>query len=82
MHINFQLICRNCQKSRSSVTISGDERQIFSMVQRLSPQSFIESTRDKTEEVRNISLILKKAISHIIGRGARRRKDYSRRDRN
>ncbi len=68
LQINFQLICSNCQKSKSRVLVTPVERQIFLMVQSLSPTAFAESAIDKIEEVREISQILKRIISHILGR--------------
>lgn len=68
LQINFQLLCSNCQKSKARVLVTPNERQVFLMTQNLSPAGFIESTKDKIEEVRGISQVLKRVISHILGR--------------
>lgn len=68
LQINFHLICQNCRKSRTNWTISADEREIFSVAQRVSPTKFLELTMAKPDEVREVSNILKRIISNILGR--------------
>ncbi|HEY0427845.1 MAG TPA: DNA repair protein RecO [Pyrinomonadaceae bacterium] len=68
LQINFHLLCKNCQKSRSNWKISPAERQIFSFAQQLSPTKFVEFALQKKEEVIEVSATLKKIISHILGK--------------
>lgn len=68
LQINFHLLCKNCQKSGNRWNLSPTERQIFLIAQNLSPQNFIEETRDNESEVKEISHILKRIISHILGK--------------
>lgn len=68
LQLNFHLLCLNCQKSKSRVLISPFERQIFLQAQNISPTKFVEFTKNNVEEVRGISQILKRIISHILGK--------------
>lgn len=70
LQINFHLLCRNCQKSKSRWLILPDERQIFIVAQKYSPTKFVEFTSEMKEEVKEISIILKRIISHILGKEA------------
>lgn len=68
LQMNFHLLCQNCRKSRSGITVSPGERQIFLTSQTISPAKFIEFADHKVQEVREVSAILKKIIAHILGR--------------
>lgn len=68
LQMNFQLLCRTCQKTRGSQQISPEQRQIFSLAQQLSPVKFLEFAKNKSTEVRAISDILKRIISSIVGK--------------
>lgn len=68
LQINFHLLCRNCQKSRGGLEISPNERRIFLQAQKFSPEKFIELTKDKKEDVVNVSSVLKRIISNILGK--------------
>lgn len=48
--------------------ISQTQREIFNIAQKVSPLQFIEKTKDKSEELKEISSILKRIISNILGR--------------
>ncbi len=65
---DFHLLCGNCRKSRTSHTISGLHRDTFRMAQKLSPREFMEFAFDKTEALDEISGILRRIISNVIGR--------------
>lgn len=67
---NFHLACQNCQKSRSNLKVSALSRQVFQSAQTVSPEKFIEFTKDKKEIVKDISAVLKRQISMILGREA------------
>lgn len=68
LQLNFQLLCQTCLKSRHKILVSGFERQIFLIAQTLSPHNFVEFALEKKDEVRGISAILKRIISHILGK--------------
>lgn len=68
LQINFHLKCLTCQKGRNDWQISAEERQIFKNAQLLSPRKFAEFSKDKEKSVREVSAILRKIISHILGR--------------
>jgi DNA repair protein RecO (recombination protein O) len=68
LQINFHIICQNCQKTRGSWTISGEQREIFFVAQKSSPAKFLEFTKDKIEDVREVSAVLKRIISNVLGR--------------
>ncbi len=68
LQINFQLQCQSCQKSRNDWRISAEERQIFKSAQQLSPGKFVEFTINKDKSVREVSSILRRIISNILGR--------------
>ena len=68
LQINFHLQCRRCQKSKSGWKISSVQREIFQSAQRLSPPKFVESTADFTTEAQEVSIVLKRIITSILGR--------------
>lgn len=68
LQINFHLLCANCQKANNKWKITPVERQIFIVAQKTSPHKFVEFTVDKQESVKEISFILKRIISNILGR--------------
>jgi DNA repair protein RecO (recombination protein O) len=68
LQINFHLICQKCQKSRSNWVVSAQQREIFSMAQRVAPTRFLEFTKDKIIDIREVSTILKRIISNVLGR--------------
>lgn len=68
LQMNFHLLCRNCEKARSSRTVNGTHRDIFRAVQRLSPAQFIEYAAAYRTEVLEISEVLKRIIAHVLGR--------------
>ena len=68
LQINFHLLCPHCQKSQSKWIINSEKRQIYINAQRLSPAKFIEFCRKGIKSVRELSIVLKQLISHILGR--------------
>lgn len=68
LQINFQLQCQTCQKSKSGWRISPVQREIFQTAQRLSPAKFVESTKTRTAEAHEVSNVLKRIISGIVGK--------------
>lgn len=68
IQINFQLLCNLCRKTRNNLMVSGKEREIFNAAQKLSPERFIEFSKGYNSEIKDISTILKKIISNILGK--------------
>ncbi len=68
LQINFHLLCINCQKVKGKWIISPTERKIFMLAQTLSPKRFLEITTENPHEIKEISFILKRVISHILGK--------------
>lgn len=68
LQINFHLLCSLCKKTQTNWQISASQREIFYAAQKLSPQKFVELTKGNSIDLKEISSILKKIISNILGR--------------
>jgi hypothetical protein len=68
LQINFHLACQNCRKTRGEWMISNEQREIFLVAQRVSPKKFLELTKDSIDDVNDVSNILKRIISNVLGR--------------
>jgi DNA repair protein RecO (recombination protein O) len=68
LQINFHLLCQNCQKSKNGWLVTAEQRQIFLTAQVQSPIKFVEFTIHKPKEVKEVSAVLKRIISHILGK--------------
>lgn len=68
LQVNFHLLCSLCSKTKTNWTISPIQREIFLAAQKVSPLKFSDYTKEKTSDVREISAVLKKLISNILGR--------------
>lgn len=68
VQINFHLQCQYCQKRKGDWQVSASDRQIFIKAQKLSPGKFVEFTENKEKNLREVSIILKRIISNILGR--------------
>jgi recombinational DNA repair protein (RecF pathway) len=68
LQINFQLICQQCQLSRNNRFITLEQRKLFSHAQKVSPTKFAELAKNQDENVREVSAILRRIISNILGR--------------
>lgn len=68
LQINFQLICQQCQLSRNNRFITLAQRKLFSDAQKVSPTKFAELAKNQDENVREVSAILRRIISNILGR--------------
>lgn len=68
LQTNFQIVCHKCQKSRGNWVISAGQRELFAAAQRVSPTKFLELTKDKIEDAREVSAVLKRLISNVLGR--------------
>ena len=68
LQINFHLFCDNCQKSRNNWIILPFQRSLFINAQRFSPTKFVENYQSNEKELKEVSHILRKIISYILGR--------------
>lgn len=68
LQINFHLLCQICQKGRNDWRVSAEERQIFNNARRLSPKNLVEFAAGKEKSVREVSGVLKRIISNVLGR--------------
>ena len=68
LQINFHLFCENCQKSRNPRMVSPEQRKIFAAAQKFSPTKFVEMVSAYNSEVKEVSSILKRIISQILGK--------------
>lgn len=68
LQINFHLLCRQCQKSRKNWQISSEQRRIFMTAQKVSPAKFVEFAAEHGDDVREVSVILRRLISNILGK--------------
>ncbi len=68
LQINFHLVCQQCQKNRKDWNISPQQRQIFNAAQKVSPTNFVDFTKNRVDDVREISVILRRLISNILGK--------------
>jgi DNA repair protein RecO (recombination protein O) len=68
LQINFHIACQQCRKTRGEWIISAEQREIFSVAQRISPLKFLELTKDAIEDVNEVSNVLKRIISNVLGR--------------
>jgi DNA repair protein RecO (recombination protein O) len=68
LQLNFHLFCKSCLKGKSNWIVTPLQRKIFNIAQRLTPVKFIESTLVYRNEVQEVSIILKRIISNILGK--------------
>jgi DNA repair protein RecO (recombination protein O) len=68
LQINFHLLCKFCQKSKNGFVVNSEQRELFANAQLLSPAKFVEHSINKNESVRDVSAIMKRMISHILGK--------------
>lgn len=68
LQANFQLICENCRKSRSGWKVNWSQRKFFASAQRSNPAEFIKFAWNNPADIKELSVILKRIISGILGR--------------
>jgi len=65
---DFQLLCQNCRKTLGTTQILPDHRELFHKVQKLSPAKFLEFSVEKESRGAELSAVLRRIISRVIGR--------------
>jgi DNA repair protein RecO (recombination protein O) len=68
LQLNFQLLCRHCSATRSTLIISPEQREIFNIAQKTAPSNFVALTNGKPATVKEVSTFLKRIISGILGK--------------
>ncbi len=68
LQLNFHLLCRRCRKSKMNLEISASQRKIFLTAQRLNPVDFVKYAENFPVEVNEISSVLKRIISSVLGK--------------
>ena len=74
---DFALLCSNCRRAAGAQTITDEHRDIFESAQRFSPSKFTDYAADKDEPAREVSGILKRVISTVIGREVASEKSFA-----
>lgn len=77
LQLDFHLFCNNCQNSQQKFPINSIQRKIFTLAQKVSPQKFIDITADSLADVLEVSTVLKKIISNILGKEIIGKKTFS-----
>jgi DNA repair protein RecO (recombination protein O) len=68
LQINFHLLCKNCARTRSDFGISGQHRDLFQSALKLSPEQFAAACTGREETAVELSRVLRRIISQIVGR--------------
>lgn len=68
LQINYQLLCSTCGQTKSKWAISPEQREVFNVAQRISPDKFAAFADEKLGDVKEISAVLKRIISGILGK--------------
>jgi len=66
--INFQLVCQQCQLSRNNRVVTIEQRKLLADAQKVSPAKFAEIGENQSENIREVSAILRRLISNILGK--------------
>ena len=68
LQFNFHLLCSRCTRARGDRTMAGEHRKVFRAALTLSPAEFADSVAGQPSVVLELSQILRRIISQIIGR--------------
>lgn len=68
LQINFHILCQVCLKIRNNPLISPEQRHLFITAQKASPTKFVEFASNYPNDVREVSSILRRLISNILGK--------------
>jgi DNA repair protein RecO (recombination protein O) len=74
---DFHLLCATCRKSQGGHVMSGIHRDIVVNALRLPPREFAEYVHDKGEASADVSQVLKRIISGVIGREVASEKSFA-----
>ncbi|MEO7674391.1 MAG: DNA repair protein RecO [Pyrinomonadaceae bacterium] len=68
MRNDFQLVCEKCRGTRRLSPVSPIHLEVFHSVQKVSPPKFLELTNAHAETVIELSAILRRIITQVVGR--------------
>jgi DNA repair protein RecO (recombination protein O) len=68
LQTNFHLVCHKCQNTKNGWIINSIQRTIFLIAQKNSPLKFLEKTNDKASDIKEVSIVLKRIISSVLGK--------------
>lgn len=68
LQLTFHLLCNSCKGSQNKFPVTAAHRFIFNAAQKLTPLKFIETATAYPVEVKDVSAVLKKIISSVLGR--------------
>lgn len=77
LQADFHLLCAGCRKSQSRRVIRDEHREVFHIVQKLSPADFVKYAESRTAAIADVSGVLKEVISHVIGREVAGEKSFA-----
>lgn len=65
---DFQLLCEICQTGRNGIKVSPLHRILYNNAQKQSPRNFVNFSKDSFKEISEVSGILKRIMSQVLGR--------------
>jgi DNA repair protein RecO (recombination protein O) len=68
LQANFHLLCQNCCQALGQTSVTSSQRALFAKALHLSPRKFSEIARNSDAEMKVISQIFRRIISHMSGR--------------
>lgn len=68
LQLDFHIFCNNCQNKHQKFLITSTQRKIFNLAQKVSPQRFIDITKDSLNDLKEVSEVLKRIISNVLGK--------------
>ncbi len=77
LQADFHLFCSQCRKSRSGQVITALHREVFHNVQKLAPDEFAEFASANVSAAAEVSDVLKRIISNVIGREVASEKTFA-----
>lgn len=77
LQADFHLLCSQCRRSRSGQVMTALHREIFHNVQKLAPDEFAKFASGNATAVSELSDVLKRIISNVIGRELASEKSFA-----
>lgn len=68
LQTNFQIVCQKCQKLRTNWFVTAEQKRLFLTAQKISPTKFVEFAESFPDDVREVSSLLRRLISKILGK--------------
>ena len=65
---DFHLLCGTCRRTRGANVLSASHREVFRSALRLPPSEFIAAATGQLEVLNDVSKILRRIISSVLGR--------------